>query len=119
MNNSRFAIDKVDLSLEEPKDRREEISAKEAQLIRVIEAIVKIQASHEWSTLKSLVFESRIVDLEKRLIIESEKLDLKDSVIYRLQGRLFEARKYDLDKLVESFRLELTNIRKLTPPTER
>lgn len=119
MNNSKIAIDRVSLSLDNPVDRSKELGEAEARLIRIIEAVSKVISSDEWSTLKNLVFDRRVENLEKQLLTESEKLIINDSELYRLQGRLFEARKYDLHKLNESFRLELVNIRKLTQPTER
>ncbi len=118
-NNSQIAIEKASLSLDEPVDRTEQLRETEANLVRIIEAISRIKESAEWSTLTSLVFSKRVGQLETQLLSESEKETINDSNIYRLQGRLFEARKYDLDKLAESKRLELTHIRKLIPPTER
>lgn len=118
MNNSVIAIEKVSLSLEDKVDNTEALKQKEAEVVKIIEAIRTILSTAEWSTLKS-VFDSRVEDLERRLRVESERISLNDSEIYRLQGRLSEARKYDLEKLAEVYRLELTNIRKLTQPTER
>lgn len=112
MNNSKIALDSVSLKLDETVDNSENLRERESQLVRIIDAIEGISQSVEWSTLKSLVFDNRIGKLEKQLKSESEKSELKDSEIYRLQGRLFEARKYDLVKLIETYRLELTKIRK-------
>lgn len=113
MNNSVIAfndVQEVDNTL-----LREE----ESRLVKIIEAITKINKLDDWSTLKSLVFDSRIESIEKKISNESSKLKIEDSELYRLQGRLFEAKKYDLDKLLDTYRLELSRIRKLTQPTER
>lgn len=97
-----------------------ELREKEAVLVRIIEALSKIEQSEEWSTLKSLIFDGAVENLEKRLKFESEQLKLEPASIYRLQGQLIWARKYaDLRKLADGHRLELVNIRKLTQPTER
>lgn len=116
MNNSKIAIDNVYLSLEEPTQLDSE---REAELIKLIEAINVVRSSAEWGTLKTLIFDSRVSHLNTRLKNQSEQATLDTAEIYRLQGRLFEARKYDLDKLLDSYRLELSNIRRLTQPTER
>lgn len=113
-------LEKTSLSLEEPVDRTEILREKESVLVRIIEALVKIEESAEWSTLKSLIFDNTVENLEKRLKNESEQLELKPSLIHQLQGQLIWARKYaDLHKLADGHRLELANIRKLTQPTER
>lgn len=114
MNNS-FILE-TPLTLEEKKISTSE---REAELVKIIGAIDEVSKLVEWSTLKSIIFDSRVKSLEKQLENESLKLKIDDSELYRLQGRLFEARKYDLDKLRNAYRLELINIRKLNPPTER
>lgn len=110
----------VSLHLEEANNT-ELLRERESALIKIIEAIQLVIVSNEWSTLKTLVFDSRIESLEKQLKSESEGHTLNDSEIYRLQGRLFEARKYNLDKLQETYREELSKIKKriITQPTER
>ncbi len=119
MANNSLIVESVPLSLEEPLDRTELLREKEALLVRILEAIKEVESTSGWSTLKSLVLSKRIEALEKQLTAESEKEVIDTSKLYKLQGRLLEARKYDLDKLAESFRLELSNIKKLTQPTER
>lgn len=116
MNNSKIALDSFTL---EEVDNSALLKEKEATLIRIIEAIDGLRKSVEWSTLKREIFTSRIESLERGLKNLSEANTLTDSEIYRIQGRLFEARKYDLDKLRETYLLELSGLRKLTQPTER
>ena len=112
MNNSKIAIDNVSLSLDE-SDNTEQLREREAVLVRIIEAIARVKDSEDWHTLKSLVFNSSVEKLERRLQAESERLKLDDSEMYRLQGQLIWARKYaDLDKLADAYRLELSNLRK-------
>lgn len=120
MNNSKIVLDDMSLSLDEPVDTTEHFREKESELVRIIEAIERIDKSDEWSTLKSLIFSQTVSSLEKRLRAESESDVIHDSNIYRLQGQLIWARKYaDLHRLAESYRTELSNIKKLTQPTER
>lgn len=118
MNNS-FITKEVSLSLDEKVDTTEQLGIEESRLVRIIEAIGRINVSEDWSTLKSLIFDSRIEQLKKQLTSECEKRELDTAEIYRLQGKLYEAKKYDLDNLVKTRRIELLKIRKLTQPTER
>lgn len=118
MNNSRLAYDNVPLTLEESVNP-EEYRERQATVVRTIEAIDALNKSAEWSTLKKEIFQDRVESLERQMKNESEANTLKDSELYRLQGRLFEARKYDLDKLRESLMLELSKLKVLTQPTER
>lgn len=118
MNNALLS-QKVSLNLDSKVDTTEELGIKESWLVRVIEAIGRLALSEDWNTLKSLIFDRRIEQFEKQLSNESLKLKINDSEIYRLQGKLYEAKKYDLDKLLETYRIELSKIRKLTQPTER
>lgn len=111
MNNSKIAIENISISLDQINNSAK-LRERESLLVRIIEASNELKKSEAWSTLKSLVFTSREESLEKQLKSECERATLDQSEIYRLQGRLFEAKKYDLDKLIESYRIELSNIRK-------
>lgn len=113
MSNSKIVIDEVTLSLDESFDNTERLREKESTLLKIIEALEGIKVSEDWSTLKLLIFDSLLENLEKRLKSESEQLELKPNQIHQLQGQLFWARKYaDLDKLTNMYRVELANIRK-------
>ena len=113
MNNSKIAIDRVSLKLDEKVDNTEHLRERESVLVRIIEAIKRVKESEDWNTLKTLLFDGSLDKLEKRLQIESEKPKLDDSEMYRLQGQISWARKYvDLDKLADAYRVELSNLRK-------
>lgn len=124
MNNSRIAIEKVNLTLEEESaEATSYLQRREGQLVRIIEAIEKIRDSSEWSTLKQHIFGDLADNLDKRIRFEAKKQLLDQPEIYRLQGQLNWATKYaDLDTLANSYRLELSNIKNkklTTQPTER
>ncbi len=93
MNNSQIVLEKTALSLEEPVIHTEALREREAILVRIIEAIVKIEQSEEWSTLKKLIFDSTVENLEKRLKNEAEQLEIKPALLNQLQGQLIWARK--------------------------
>lgn len=113
MNNSKITLDEFSLSLEEPVDRSEQLRMEESRLIRIIEAIDVVLGSDGWSNLNSLIFANRIESLESQLKAQVEQAVLNQPEIYRLQGRLYEARKYDLDKMSKTFRTDLSHIKKL------
>lgn len=121
MNNSKIAIDEISISLDTPVDNTELLREKESELVRIIEALDRIKDSEEWSSLQTLIFAKVAENLERRLKNESEKLELHGPTINQLQGQLLWARKFaDLSKLAESYRVDLSNIRKtLTQPTGR
>lgn len=114
MNNS-FVIE-----TDEPQ-KSAKLGQRESELVRIIEALKGVEASTEWSTLKQLVFDGVLKSLEHRLMSESQKPELNDAEIYRLQGQIAWAKKYSiLDVLATSYRNELINVRsQLIPPTER
>ena len=82
--------------------------------------IGRIKESEDWNVLKSLVLDSLVENLDKRLKSGAEQLEVNVPELNQLQGQLIWARRYaDLEKLVNVYRLELSALRKLTQPTER
>lgn len=115
MNNSFIALE---TSLE--VDNINPLREKEAELVKIIEALNEVGQSSSWISLKSLVFDKLTESLEKRLRQEVDRDEIILSEVQFLKGQIRWAKKYsDLSKLVSEFRLELSNIRKLIPPTER
>lgn len=94
---------------------------REGELAKIIEAIRAVRDSAEWSSLKELVFDGVVRDLERQLFVAAKRSEVDTKEIYRLQGQLMWAKRYaDLDQLANVYRLELSSVRKhLNPPTER
>ncbi len=97
-----------------PSDEQlEGLRRREGEVVRIIEALKRIETSEDWSTLKTEVFDGVLDSLEGRLVSESKKPELNNPEIYRLQGQIQWAKKYaNIAHLTESYRLELTRIRK-------
>lgn len=116
MNNS-FNIDLSTDFLEESKPT-ELLREREAKLIRMIEALVALSKSNEWSTLKVELFDEVLESIERSIRSEADKAEVSIPALYRLQGEKKWARNYaDPLLLVDSYRVELANIRKqLNPP---
>lgn len=118
MNNALLEIEPVDLSLES-KDDSNLLREHEGTLTALIEAASKLKATHEWSTLKKVIH-GEVERLETLQKLESSKSEVSLPELYRLQGRLLQARHHSLDALEAKWRAELLNIRqKLTPATSR
>ncbi len=112
MNNSLT----IELSQEKEDTRYQE---REAELVRLIDAIKGLEETREWSTLKEALFDGLVERLEAQLRNEAERPELNSSALYRLQGQLSWARTYaDLGKLAKTYHAELVSIRKnKNPPT--
>lgn len=92
----------------------EQLEARETRmgvLVNIIEALSKISASEEWSTLKKEVFSGALESLEGRLVFESKKPELDLPEIYRLQGQIQSTKKYDFEHLTAQYRLELQRLK--------
>lgn len=105
MNNSVFSPPKEE---EKKPDRRERVG----RLATLIESVEKILASSEWSTLKQEEFDNEIPRLTRLLVQEAKKKEINQGEIYRLQGRLEEAKRLSLEGLLQNYRVELETITK-------
>jgi len=121
MNNSFLATNSVSLHLEEPVDTSPVFIEREANLLKVIEALRIIRQTNEWSSLKEEVFDKLSGDLERQIGQEAQKLNPDTHKLNRLSGELKWAERFsDLKKLEDSYRVELTHVRsKLYGKTEK
>jgi hypothetical protein len=111
MNNSKIALDNEEV-LEIP-DRSLVLRQQEVKLIKLIEAIERVSHTSDWKLLKDHLFDDLVGSLERRLSQEASKDNIDSAIIYRLQGQITWAKKFsDFRKLADSFRSELSNIRK-------
>lgn len=114
--NNFFEIEGIEISLEKPDTSY--LEEREGNLKTLIEATGKLKATSEWSTLKS-IFEDEIERLERLQRQEASKSEINAPELYRLQGRLVQAKRHSLDALEAQWREELLSVRKLTPATSR
>lgn len=91
------------------------LKEREAKLVRLIEALAALGQNTEWSTLKHELFDEALESLEKRTKDEATKAEISIPELYRLQGERRWVRRYDLSKLLETYRAELAHIRKTKP----
>lgn len=108
MNNGQIEIDAewqdIDLTLN--------LQERKGILLRLITAIDSLSKNDDWHTLKELLFDGQVERLEKQLLYEAKANELSSPTIYRLQGNLEWARRWNLYKLAETYNKELNQITK-------
>ena len=111
MNNSKISLDEFNLGQE--VDRTPWLREKEASLVRQIEALRRVAASEDWSSLKKEIFDGVVETLEKAQKVEASKDKPDLSILTNINGQLVWARKWcDLKKLADILMVELNSIRK-------
>lgn len=105
MNNAR-------LELDEPVDLVSPLTERKIELTRMIEAINRLAPNPDWQTLKELLFDGQVEKIEKQLLLEAKNLELNAQKIQRLNGNLEWAKRFDLYKLAETYKVELNSITK-------
>lgn len=109
MNNAQIEIDAEWTAV---PDLTPSFQEKKALLLCLLEAIDKLSQNEDWQVLKEFLFDGQIEKLEKQLLNEAKLNELSSPKIYRLQGGLEWARRLDLYKLAETYKLELNQINK-------
>lgn len=105
MNNSSAHLE---LELEEPIDRSEQLRAQQTELVKEIEALQGIIGSDYWKLLEKQIFQPKLKLLEEQLRNEDDTTKL-----LRLQGAVRQARHdFELDKLLSIRQQTLTQIRR-------
>lgn len=107
MNNSKLIIENVSLAEEEVFNKEPLLRQKETELIKMIEALEHVNNSGYWKEIEK-VFIKDFNSLQKQLRNEKNPTE-----IYRLQGRINQAEKFDLEPMLQASRQELQNIRKM------
>jgi len=116
MNNS-LNLEHDDTFSIEPVVPTESLREREAKLVRMVEAVVALSQTREWSTLKKELFDEIASSIENRIKSETAKSVININELYRLQGELAWARKYgNLMLLAKDYQNELSAIRKLLNP---
>ena len=88
------------------------LSERKVYLLRMIEAIDNLSKNEDWRTVKELLFDGQLEKLETSLLNEVKANELSAPKIYRLQGNLEWAKRFDLYKLAETYKVEINNITK-------
>ncbi len=111
MNNSKLAIEQFNIDKE--PDRTPWLKEREASLVRQIEALRRVAASEDWSSLKKEIFDGVVETLEKAQKAEAEKIPADPVKLAQITGQLVWARKWsDLRKVADILMVEKNNITK-------
>lgn len=111
MNNSKIAIDSF--SIVDFADTTVILRQRQTELLKIIEALQGVIKTDQWQVLKELMFDGLVESLQRRLQTEASKNELNSPEIYRLNGQLLWAKRYsDLNKLTETYKVELNQITK-------
>ena len=103
MNNAYINKENEVVSDENLPIYREQVT----RLTEVIEALQNIQGSSYWAVLKKYIFDVDLEKAKRRLASEKDTIEM-----FRLQGEIRWGEKFDLEKLTEKYRNELSEIRK-------
>ena len=107
MNNSKIAIDSALSTTEETYDYKPRLRQRETELVAIIESLQHLVSSKYWQIVQTAVFDKELSNLQKQLIDENDPTKM-----YRLQGEIKRAEKYNLATRLQAYELELMNIRK-------
>jgi uncharacterized Zn finger protein len=95
---------------EETKIRLRE---EQTRLIKIVEALTKLDKSKEWSTLKELVFNKSLEAIERQIKVESLGETINTDKLYNLQGQWAWAKQFcDTDRFAETLKKQLEEIKK-------
>ena len=102
MNNAYITKEYEDVSDENLPNLREQVT----HLTEVIEALNKIQGSNYWKVLKQFVFDVDLEKAKRQLAIEKDTTQ-----IFRLQGVIEWGEKFDLQKMYDKKKKELSAVK--------
>lgn len=106
MNNSKVILDSGFLAEEDILDPRPFLRERETELLELLDALDHIRSSDYWRLIQQKFAD----DLQK--LINQLKSEKDTTELFRLQGRVTQAERLNLDKTAEEYRTELAGIRK-------
>lgn len=101
-------LDKIVLTDEIKVQLRE----RQTELVKIIEALAKLEGSKEWGTLKDLVYSKSLVAIERQMLNENMAQTINTDKLYRLQGEWAWAKQFnDTNRFVETLKKQLEDIK--------
>jgi hypothetical protein len=102
-------LDKIVITDEVKVLLREE----QTRLLKIIDALSKLDKSKEWDTFKETVFAKSLTAIERQMLNECVAKDVDINKIYRLQGEWAWAKQFtETDRFVENLKKQLEEIKK-------
>jgi hypothetical protein len=100
----------MDEITEENKVKLREI---QDRLVRLLEALARLETNEDWLTLKELVFNKTLASIEKQLINESLAKVIDTNKLYKLQGEWAWAKQnVDSERFIQTLKSQLEDIKK-------
>lgn len=85
---------------------------RQADLVRLIEALAKLEESKEWNVLKELVFDKSVTAIERQILNESLTNPIDTNKLYKLQGEWSWAKQYsDVARFADTLKKQLSDIK--------
>jgi hypothetical protein len=82
------------------------------RLIKLLEALSRLETNDDWKTLKELVFDKSISSIERQLLNETLNKEVNLNQIYKLQGEWAWAKQYtDVNRFIETLRKQLEDVK--------
>lgn len=89
----------------------EKLEEEVIRLTKILESFEKLEQSQEWETLRELVFDKELSSIESQLRNASLETPIDLPKVYSLQGRRFQAKKFDLGSYIETLKKQLVDIK--------
>ena len=85
----------------------------QTRLIKVIEALSKLDKSKEWEALKEEVYSKSLLAIERQMLNECLSKEVDVNKIYKLQGEWAWSKQFaDVDRYVDILKKQLEGIKK-------
>lgn len=82
------------------------------RLIKLLEAISRLETNEDWKILKELVFDKSLSSIERQLMNETINKEVNLNQIYKLQGEWVWAKQFsDVNRLFETYKKQLEDIK--------
>lgn len=82
------------------------------KLIRLIEALEKLESNKEWKVVRELVFDKSVTAIERQMQNEALNKEINTNALYKLQGEWVWAKQYsDVDRFVSTLKKQLEDIK--------
>lgn len=89
---------------------KEKLRERQTELIKTIEAIDGVLRNRDWQVLREY-FEGSVDRLNRQLLAEAKTEEPNLKTIYKLQGELANAKRYDLPTWADKLKKELEGIK--------
>jgi len=82
------------------------------RLVRLIEALARLETNEDWQTLKELVFSKTLASVERQLLLETLNKEVSINKIYKLQGEWVQAKQnVDSQRFIETLKAQLEDLK--------